>query len=260
MKLLSPAASNAKTAKGKDLPYEAAILHLSPADRSGYMTCPYASPGCKHACLNTAGHGGIGGDDNSVQRARIRKTRLFFEDRAEFMRLLVADIEALVRKARKTGKQPVVRLNGTSDLGWMRIPCERDGLAYANIFHAFESVWFYDYTKVPSRIGIRLPMNYKLTFSLSESNDAHAAKALASGMNVAVVIDLAESQPFPTTWSGYTLVDGTTHDFRFLDPAGPVIVGLRPKGRAKHDGSGFVRKPDARIDPSRALTLALTAV
>jgi hypothetical protein len=255
--LLTPAASNPKTAKGEALPYEAAILHLSPADRSGYNTCPYASPGCKHACLNTAGHGGIGGDDNSVQRARIRKTRWFFEDRAGFMAQLVKEIAALERRAAKRGRVAVVRLNGTSDIGWSRVPCEYQGVTWPNLFYAFPWVTFYDYTKVPSRIGTNAHANYFLTFSLSESNDAHAAKALACGMNVAVVLNLHDSEPMPALWSGYRVIDGTTHDFRFLDPQGGAIVALRPKGRAKHDGSGFVRNLDASIDTTRKLQLAV---
>ena len=75
MKLLTPAESNAKTAKGAHLGVEAMILHLAPARLSGHQTCPMASVGCAAACLNTAGRGGIGGPDNAVQRARIRKTR-----------------------------------------------------------------------------------------------------------------------------------------------------------------------------------------
>lgn len=258
--LLTPAASNPKTAKGESLPYQAAILHLSPADRSGHNTCSYASPGCKHACLNTAGHGGIGGDDNAVQRARIRKTRWFFEDRAGFMAQLVADTEALVRKAARTGKRAALRLNGTSDIGWTRVPCQRNGIDYVNMFAAFPEVTFYDYTKVPSRIGATLPDNYRLTFSLSESNDAHAQRALDCGMNVAVVLNVKDSEPLPDTWSGRPVIDGTTHDFRFLDPQGGFIVALRPKGRAKHDGSGFVRNVDASIDTTRKLQLAVHAM
>src|SRR5215470_18446440 len=109
VKLLTPAASNPKTAKGHHLPYEAAILHLAPSDRSGIInTCPYASPGCKAACLNTAGHGGIGGPDNAVQRARIRKTEWFARDRAGFMAQLVKEIDALQGKAARRGHAAVV--------------------------------------------------------------------------------------------------------------------------------------------------------
>lgn len=255
--LLTPAKSNPKTAKGENLPYYAAILHLSPSNKSGHTACVNASIGCEAACLDTAGHGGIGGPDNVVQRARIRKTRMFFEARHAFMAQLVSELAKLQRGAAKRGVQAVVRLNGTSDIGWTRVPCVRDGVTYTNVFAAFPAILFYDYTKVPSRIRGARPANYRLTFSLSENNDVHAAAALGAGMNVAVVLNLGTHDPMPATWSGYRVVDGTTHDFRFLDPQEGVIVGLRPKGKAQHDGSGFVRNVDDRLDVSRVPVTAL---
>src|SRR5215211_5993974 len=92
VKLLTAAASNPKTAKGSYLPYTGALLHLSPADRSGYQVCTHASDACKYACLNTAGRGGVGlvDDSNATQRARIRKTRFLFEQTDAFMAQLVS--------------------------------------------------------------------------------------------------------------------------------------------------------------------------
>jgi hypothetical protein len=257
--LLTPAASNPKTAKGHDLPYEAAILHLAPGNLSGHEVCPYRSKGCTFACLNTAGHGGIGGPDNSVQRARIRKTRQFFEDRPGFMHQLVDEIAKLERKAAKNGRRAAVRLNGTSDIGWLHVKCHKNGVTFPNLMLAFPKVIFYDYTKVPSRIHGWLPDNYSLTFSLSEDNDTHALDALSAGLNVAVVLNLKDSDPMPDFWDGFQVIDGTTHDFRFLDRKGGHIVGLRPKGRAKHDGSGFVRNLDGGFDLARTPVLAAAA-
>ena len=54
-------------------------------------------------------------------------------------------------------------------------------------------------------------------------------------MNVAVVFRDA----MPESWLGVPVIDGTTHDLRFLDPK-PCIVGLTAKGSAKKDTSGFV--------------------
>lgn len=255
--LLTPAAYNPKTAKGKELPYYAAIMHLAPADRSGYNTCPFASIACKYACLNTAGHGGIGGEWNSVQRARVRRTRYLFEHQAAFMAQLVRETEKLVRGAMKRGKTPALRLNGTSDLRWSQYPCIRRGQEFANMFAAFPEVVFYDYSKVPSVIGNNIAPNYRVTFSLSECNDAHAAKALAAGMNVAAVLRLSDHEPMPATWSGHKVIDGTLHDYRFLDVQDACIVALRPKGRAKRDTTGFVRDLNAALDPTRKVVLAL---
>ena len=255
--ILTAASANPKTAKGAKLPILAAILHLSPANRSGYQTCPYASPACRYACLNTAGHGGINliDDSNAVQRTRVDKTRWLFEYPEHFLSQLADEIARLERRANRLGLQCAVRLNGTSDLAWssaFRVPDTGQ-----TIIDTFPNVQFYDYTKVISRIGSgKLPSNYHLTFSLSESNDRHAIAALARGCNVAVVLRLADHEPMPSVWCGYPVVDGTEHDFRFLDPSGGYIVGLRPKGRAKRDTSGFVRDLDAGLVPERIPVLA----
>ena len=262
--LLTRQERNPKTAAGEPLPYHSAILHLAPFNLSGYMTCSHASgsladgTGCVSACLNTAGHGGIGGPDNSVQRARIRKTRFHFEHRAAFMAQLVLELESLIHAARTRGKRPACRLNGTSDLGWHKErPCTRAGVTYPHIFAAFPEIQFYDYTKVPGRLGsTRDITNYALTFSLSEDNDVHALHALAMGHNVAVVLRVGKHEAMPERWSGIPVVDGTTHDFRFLDPKGGHIIGLKPKGPALTDTSGFVHDLDAVLDGSRVPTLA----
>jgi len=57
MNLLST--GNPKILKGLKSGYNTYILHLAPADLSGYNTCPKATAGCKSACLNTAGRGGM---------------------------------------------------------------------------------------------------------------------------------------------------------------------------------------------------------
>jgi hypothetical protein len=43
----------------------------------------------------------------------------------------------------------------------------------------------------------------------------------------------------PETFRGLPVIDGDKDDLRFLDPKG-VVVGLKAKGSAKHDKSGFV--------------------
>ena len=43
----------------------------------------------------------------------------------------------------------------------------------------------------------------------------------------------------PDHYHGVIVIDGDNHDMRFLAPTG-VIVGLKAKGPAKKDTSGFV--------------------
>ena len=229
-KLLSTA--NPKIQKGTKLGYLSFILHLAPSDVSGYNTCPKATAGCRAACLNTAGRGGMfkkGETTNMIQKARIRKARYFFEQRQDFMLDLYNDIKKAIKFAERKGLTPVFRLNGTSDLSWEKY----DMLPGQNVFELFPDVQFYDYTKVPKRkvegIG-----NYHLTFSQADGNEKDANWAISKNMNVTVVFD-----KIPTAYKGREVFDADDTDLRFLDPKG-VVLGLKAKGRAKKDTTGFV--------------------
>jgi hypothetical protein len=105
---------------------------------------------------------------------------------------------------------------------------------------AFPNVQFYDYTKIP--VSRRNPAsNYHLTFSLSESNDADALDALDAGYNVAAVFDIkSRGGNLPESFMGREVINADDSDVRFYDPSG-VIVGLKAKGAARGDTSGFVR-------------------
>jgi hypothetical protein len=232
-KLLSTA--NPKIQKGTERGYLSFILHLAPADLSGKEVCPKRTKGCTSACLNTAGRGGMfrkGENTNVIQKARIRKTRYFFENREAFMEDLVSDIMRAVNYARRKGLTPVFRLNGTSDLSWEKYPTRYGA---KNIFDQFPTLQFYDYTKVLGRKVAGID-NYHLTFSAADGNDSDVARAIEQGMNVAVVFD-----KLPDTYMGKTVFNADDTDLRFLDPKG-VILGLKAKGRAKKDESGFVRR------------------
>lgn len=263
LKLLTP--GNPKTKKGEKKGFVTFILHLAPARLSGYQVCPMATKGCTQACLNFQGRGGIsntpgrltladvssGKRSNAIQKARIRKTRWFFEDRATFMQQLHADITRAIVWTEARGFVPVFRLNGTSDIRFESVPVmgsdrKRAPLAssHASIMEAFPRVQFYDYTKLPNRKN--LAANYHLTFSLADGNDKAARLALENGLNVAAVFrDKATVARYETT--GFELagklapvVNGDDTDLRFLDPAGSIIA-LYAKGSAKNDRSGFVR-------------------
>jgi hypothetical protein len=143
-------------------------------------------------------------------------------------------VARLVKKADAEGKIPCIRLNGTSDLGW-------EGLA-RQIMAEFPNVQFYDYTKVKPRMlkfcQGKMPANYHLTFSRSETNWEDCKEVLKAGGNVAAVF----YKQLPKDYEGYTVVDGDLSDLRFLDSKN-VIVGLKAKGKARHDDSNFVIFP-----------------
>ena len=242
MKLLS--IGNPKVLKGMKQGYMTYILHLAPANLSGYETCPTRTAGCTAACLNTAGRGGMfkkGENTNIIQQARIRKTKMFFENRAQFMTDLVKDIELAVKQAAKKDLIPVFRLNGTSDLSFEKYEVVRNGVLYRNIFAAFPETQFYDYTKVLGR-KVNEVKNYQLTFSAADGNDVDVVKAIAQGYNIATVFGIKKTLPMPDTYMGLPVFNGDESDLRFLDPKG-VVVGLYAKGKAKKDESGFVKYP-----------------
>lgn len=248
---------NPKIAKGEKLGYLTNILHLAPAWLSGKNVCPMATLGCSTACLNTAGRGGIikkGEVTNVIQTARVRKTQWFFRDRDAFMTQLHKEIKNAINLAVKHNLTPVFRLNGTSDIRWENEPVvvtnrDKSIVCYPNLMMAFPNVQFYDYTKIPNRRN--LPKNYHLTFSLAESNVDHAVRALNDGMNVAAVFRTVPTEFTLTATDGKhsvttTVINGDATDLRFLDGNSDtqslgVIVGLKAKGKAKKDTSGFVR-------------------
>lgn len=231
MKLLST--GNPKLMKGEKKGYLSFVLHLAPADLSGKEVCPKRTAGCTAACLNTAGRGGMfkPGGTNAIQQARLRKTKMFFEQRDAFMADLVKDIKLGIKQAEKKGMIPAFRLNGTSDLSWEKYEVA-DG---KNVFQLFPEVQFYDYTKVLGR-KVSDIKNYHLTFSNADGNLNDVLAAQKAGLNIAVVFD-----KLPQKYLSWNVVDGDETDLRFLDPKA-VIVGLKAKGRARKDTSGFVVK------------------
>jgi hypothetical protein len=232
--------ANVKIRKGEKIGYYSVILHFAPSTVSGYQVCPLASAGCIATCLNTAGRGGMfraGETTNFIQEARKRRTRMFFEQREQFMLTLEADILHAERRAKKLGLTLVVRLNGTSDLAWEKFRVGQ----YRNIFERFPLIQFYDYTKIVQRVlaqsSEHFPRNYHLTFSASENNHGTCRMLLSLGYSVTVVCSKdmkawASSNVENTT-------DGDETDLRFLDNRGTIVL-LTAKGKAKKDTSGFV--------------------
>lgn len=210
-----------------------AIQYMAPAWEGGFgNVCTHLSDGCVSACLNTAGNPVYA---RVKQQARIARKRLYFEQREAYLELLRAEIFRFSERCLRLGRRPCVRLNGTSDIVWERVAPE--------LFKWFTYVQFYDYTKIPKRClaAWDCPPNYHLTFSRSESNGDSVERVLAdhSGRKVAVVFSPWRTKPLPAEWNGQRVIDGDKTDLRFLDRGGR-IVGLRAKGRARRDDSGFV--------------------
>ena len=235
--LLTRGEKSPKIVHGDLTTYEGAILHLLPHREGGFKhtVCPWSSPGCRATCLNYSGRG----QTPQVIGGRHWKTQLWHRDKPRFLELLNEDLNNLQKRAYKAGRKACARLDGTSDLGLATL--------YAD---AFPSIQFYDYTKSPARYTEWLVTqhdnrwnNRYLTFSRSEEHtDSDIATFLGTGGTVAVVFNVRRHSPLPLQYRGWPVIDGDREDFRFLDPPGRV-VGLRAKGRARHDKSGFVVQP-----------------
>jgi hypothetical protein len=226
MKLLSIDANSklAKTNKVVGQDYLYAGLSMMPDP----IICPGSKAAkCMDGCLKTSGRAAI---FPAIALARQAKTDCFHRDSDGFIFALVKDLKALVRKANKLGKTARVRLNVLSDIAW-----EQYGIP-----QMFPEIEFYDYTKRADRIG-KTPANYRLTFSYSgvSTYAKQVGKAQDAGANMAVVFHVKKGQALPKVWQGKTVIDGDEHDARFDDPAN-VIVGLRAKGQAIQDKTGFV--------------------
>ena len=250
---------NPKTEKSVEFGYLTAVLHLAPYKASGINVCPMAEQaGCHVGCLNTAGRGGISKGskrfktpagmlpDNAIQHCRIERTRMFADNQPEFMRRLYQEIRAFIRKCEREQLKPAIRLNGTSDLLWEKIPFpvsdNKRGIhmVYTNVMAAFPNVQFYDYTKIWKRFEREVPANYYLALSYSLASQKYAAACTRAheerDASLVIVVRDQETKDFHIELGG---IDGDVHDLRFMDPPGSMVY-LKAKGKARKDRSGFV--------------------
>ena len=235
--------ANAKTVKGQKKGYLTGVVYLAPFNVSGINVCPMAElANCWETCLFVQGRAGISAgsvkftaddgreySDNRIIRARIERTKFFHEDREGYLIQLEKEITALIRKADSMEFIPAVRLNGTSDIRWENVHFKNGD----TIFSRFPDMIFYDYTKISNRKN--LPKNYHLSWSYSEASERYANMRPVD-LNWVVVFS---NKNFPDTFLGRKVIDGDETDLRFLDDSG-IVVGLKAKGSAKKDTSGFV--------------------
>ena len=224
-KVFSSGSTNAKTKKNLR---ETLILYLTPVNNNskGINLCPKASIGCSTACLYTAGRGAF----SNVQKARLERTEFMLENRNAFLTQAISEIN---HQAKRIDGELAIRFNGTSDFKLVE-------LATSMQLPIAENVVFYDYTKIISKAGERiLPSGhrYVVTFSRSETNEEEAIMHLKQGGIVAVVFD-----ELPNEWNGFKVYDGDLRDDLMLDLPKSVVLGLKAKGKARKDLSGFVVK------------------
>lgn len=212
-------------------------LMLVPARSVLGNACPSASVGCggdashEGGCLNTSGKGRM----HAVQYARL--ARFAFMVSWPWEAGVILAHELMRERVKHAGKPLGVRLNCVSDIRW-----ERVAPALLESLHG-DGFTIYDYTAFTPRMREGRPDWYHVTYSAKESHTVDDIRELVeSGHNVAVPFHVGRHRPLPTVWHGMRVIDGDVTDWRPGDPVG-VIVGLRAKGSAIGDTSGFVRHP-----------------
>jgi hypothetical protein len=168
-----------------------------------------------------------------VQESRINKAKFWAYDRKQFYIQLTEEILKIDRQSKIKNKDVAIRLNGTSDIDHIGLIKKYTGVDLLSVF--FNNLKFYDYTKNINHIKRYLNTSYKITFSKSEANEIEVNEALNLGSNVAIVF----SNELPATYKGKQVINGDLTDYRYSDPKN-VIIGLKAKGSAKKDLSGFV--------------------
>ena len=225
--LLSKGTSNAKTSKNEQDTY---ILYLAPYNQNskGINICPKASEGCAAACLFTAGRGAF----SNVIKARQNKTEYYLQDKKAFINQLASELIKIDKKASKNTNQTLIRLNGTSDLDFIFLLKKYASFDISN----YNNLHFYDYTKILGKVKkYSNNKNYTLTFSRAEDNEKDIFKAVKYGANVSAVFN----GKLPQTYKGIPVIDGDKTDNEMLKYKG-FILGLKAKGKARTDKSGFV--------------------
>lgn len=199
-------------------------IYFAPADSSGYEVCPGRSKSCTTSCLNMSGHNRMDMKREMINKSRIKKTKLFFEEREFTVRWIIAEIEKFKTKATNMSYTFSVRLNNTSDISPEEFYIIDNGKK-KNLLELFPDITFYDYTKVPSRVNLlKKYKNYDLTFSFNGYNIELCKKMLKKNVRVAVVFNGV----LPDEFINHQVVNGDLYDMRYKE-ATNVIVGLHYK-------------------------------
>jgi hypothetical protein len=241
-----------KTIKNKKVGYYTYSLNLAPANASGYNVCPFSTIECRLGCLATSGHARMSliAGNLTTQNARIKKTKLFFEENEYFMEWLIADLKFYQGKAERDNYIFSARLNTISDIDWQNVKYKD-----FNIFEIFPNINFYDYSKNYNKFNNK-PNNYHLTYSFTGRNWLQCKSLLNKGFNVAVVFNVKNENNLPKYFNDYPVINGDAHDVRLLDKKG-VIVGLKFKHIADKEAENkvlnscfVVQQNDIRCCPS----------
>jgi hypothetical protein len=206
--------NNYKTLKGENLGYKTLILHLNPfrQNTKNINLCPFAN-GCENSCISETGNM----FRKNVVNKRERLTELFLENRVEFVKRMIGEIEY----NSSIYKNLAIRTNGTSDINFSKIKADSK-----NIYEHFEdnkNIIFYNYTKDVNMLLNNKNKNHYIVFSGDNNNWELCKKLLDLNYSVALVF-----KDVPSDFNNYQVVFGDDNDLIFTKPKG-IILGLKFK-------------------------------
>lgn len=266
--------------------YDGAVkygLSLSPdLEYRGFHSCAKATQGCKGSCLaHSAGQNFSGGGGKDVSAllgprlAQYKRSMAYLNDPGSTAVKLYDEVSKIASAAKKKGLLPVIRMNVTSDV---------HPAIFSSLIKTFPHVMFDDYTKLNydpvaanhsvtySSAGITQPKGVNgapTDIYNSQSNWKQSRARLEKGHIVAMPFSdknvLPKSVFDEETGRSYRVVDGDSHDFRFLNqqpPGSPgVIVGLKnkDKGSKQHlaavTSGGFMTHYDYKTNPTGTIVV-----
>ena len=182
--------SSSKVEKGLTKEIDTIILYLSASKNAGFDICNFASEFCRKVCLVESGRASMEQSNGTIHTARLVKTWIVKFAPSVAEKLILWEVGKAEKRKEKSGREFVVRLNGTSDLD------------FSNIISQKPNVQFYDYTKKPSVSKFK---NHHITFSFAGDNMSQVFKMLAKGINVAIPVmakDFAEALKLSNCYNG----------------------------------------------------------
>jgi hypothetical protein len=194
---------------------------------------------CFETCLKTSGRLPM------AKQAMINRTKLLYQDNEAFMTNLALELLKAKKSANKKGKLLAYRFNGTSD----RFEEVKLMLDYNDTVPMLDRLFdqAYDYTKHFLRVlkyqGYK---GYDLTFSFDGHNIDESKYLLNNKIaNVSIVLTTKRNEPLPKEYTldgtVYPVLDGDSHDLRFLEKDKGYLIGLRAKGKAIKNNGTFVQ-------------------
>jgi hypothetical protein len=252
------------------------IQYMQPANASqipGCNTCGSNTKGCTAACLGKSGQLGLA----SGEIAKEARTSMAWNEPAKYLGLLHNQIGQRERVAAREGRTPIMRLNGTSDVGFHRLP------SAPIILGSRPGTLFSEYTKfntgdVVDHEDSNDYSNYNWIHSITENTTTNRIKQIVETQtergrrNVAVPFNMKKGDAVP---DAMTLTDragssidlpvvkvggqsvGDLHDMRVRDPQEGGVVALRAKEivqdgkRGVFDTRGFIRPVETPVTIGR---------